>query len=129
MSIKCSLLSTSPVMGVVGEHLFVGRHGALQKAPLVEVRGQLGEGVPACRLVELRSQQQVLVDANRAADLATLAIDPAQRQVGVDRVGVEPYRAREQLFGPLQIPIENRQQGVTDGRIDAARDACLASAP
>jgi hypothetical protein len=60
--------------------------------------------------VEIFSKQQILMDANCAADLAPYAIQTSQSQVGFNPIGVAAYRSDQRFFSSIQVLIEYCQE-------------------
>jgi hypothetical protein len=98
------------VLRLLRQHLLVGRDRAAQEAALREVRAQIRHRDPSQRRAGVVAQQQVLVDPDRAADLAPGPIQPSQRQVGDVVARRQPHRRGEHGLGPIQIAVEHGQQ-------------------
>jgi hypothetical protein len=56
------------------------------------------------------AQQQVLVDPDRAPDLAPHPIETREREIGDVIVGSEPHGRGEHRLGAIEIPVEDGQQ-------------------
>ncbi len=100
----------APVLRTALQQLLVGCDRPAQEPSLTEVARQPRDGQGTLCLVQIPSQQQVLVDADRTADLSLLPVDPRQRQIGVDLVGVAADDSRQHVLGSVELALHDEQQ-------------------
>ena len=115
------------VLRIALQHLLVRRDRALQESALPEVGGEVGEARDPLVAVEVAPEQQVLVQPDRAADVAAHPVEAREREVGLHAARVELRARDQQLLGALVVAVEHREQRGARGGLRVAR--CRRSAP
>ena len=85
------------VLRIEPQHLVERFERAIDEAAALEVEAEAQQDVGVLGAGQLRPLQQRLMDLDGARDLAALAIDVAENQMDLERVGVDPRRLAQLL--------------------------------
>jgi hypothetical protein len=98
------------VMLLLREHILIGSNGTLHETTLAIIRTQIHERDKSLFRVQIVTQQQILVNANRASDFSPQSIEPGEGNVRFNAICVSVHGSRQLLFCNVKITIEYREE-------------------
>src|SRR5690606_11426826 len=99
--------------------------GAVEEPGAEVVLGEREHGLMPLRVVQVRTREQVLVDANRTLDLAAAPEQVPEREVRLERVLVDLCHLHEQLERLVRLPVQDEVETADVVGADARRQLAV----
>ena len=91
------------ILRVEAQHLVERFERAIDEAAALEIEAEAEQHIGVLGSGQLRPLQQGLVNLDGARDLAALAVDVAEDQVNLERVGIDPRRLAQLFDGDVDL--------------------------